>query len=66
MVRNLMKNRSCSFSIKSFQPDEISALLEMYSNWVDAYEEDKVTAVVLLDMSATFDLVDKSILIEKL
>ena len=34
----------------------------MYSNWVDAYEEDKDTAVVLLDMSAAFD---KSILIEK-
>ena len=38
----------------------------MYSSWVEAYQEDKVTAVVLLDMSAAFDLVDKSILIEKL
>ena len=28
----------------------------MYSSWVEAYEEDKVTAVVLLDMSAAFDL----------
>ena len=43
-----------------------TALLEMYSSWVDAYEQDKVTAVVLLDMSAAFDLVDKTILIEKL
>ena len=43
-----------------------TALLEMYSSWVEAYQEDKVTAVVLLDMSAAFDLVDKSILIEKL
>ena len=38
----------------------------MYSSWVEAYQEDKVTAVVLLDMSSAFDLVDKSILIEKL
>ena len=29
-------------------------------------KEDKITAVVLLDMSAAFDLVDKNILIEKL
>ena len=38
----------------------------MHSNWVDALEEDKITAVVLLDMSAAFDLVDKDILIKKL
>ena len=43
-----------------------TALLEMHSNWVQSYEENKYTAVVLLDMSAAFDLVDKSILIEKL
>ena len=43
-----------------------TALLEMYSSWVEAYEQDKVTAVVLLDMSAAFDLVVKTILIEKL
>ena len=38
----------------------------MHSNCVQAYEENKITAVVLLDMSAAFDLVDKSILIGKL
>ena len=38
----------------------------MHSNLVQAYEENKITAVVLLDMSAAFDLVDKSILIGKL
>ena len=43
-----------------------TALLEMYTNWVENHEDDKVTAVVLLDMSAAFDLVDKSILIDKL
>ena len=44
----------------------VTALLEMYSTWVEAAEDDKITAVVLLDMSAAFDLVDKSILIGKL
>ena len=43
-----------------------TALLEMYSPWVEAAEEDKITAVVLLDLSAAFDLVDKDILIGKL
>ena len=43
-----------------------TALLEMYSNWIQSYEENKITAVVLLDMSAAFDLVDKSILLDKL
>ena len=38
----------------------------MYSNWVENYEDDRVTAVVLLDMSAAFDLVDKEILIGEL
>ena len=38
----------------------------MYTNWVENHEEDKITAVVLSDMSAAFDLVDKSILIDKL
>ena len=33
---------------------------------MEAVEEDKITAVVLLDMSAAFDLVDKNILIETL
>ena len=43
-----------------------TALLEMYANWVEAAEQDKITAVVMLDLSAAFDLVDKEILIEKL
>jgi hypothetical protein len=43
-----------------------TALLEMYTNWVENHEDDKVTAVILLDMPAAFDLVDKSILIDKL
>ena len=44
----------------------VTALLEMHATWLEALEDDKITAVVLLDMSAAFDLVDKSILIKKL
>ena len=32
----------------------------MYSTWVEAVEADKITAVIMLDMSAAFDLVDKA------
>ena len=38
----------------------------MYSNWVEAVEQDKITAVIMLDMSAAFDLLDKDILVRKL
>ena len=38
----------------------------MYSSWVEAVEQDKITALIMLDMSAAFDLVDKDILVRKL
>ena len=68
LIQYLEENHILHHSHHGFRKNHstTTALLEMYSNWVDAYEEDKVTAVVLLDMSAAFDLVDKSILIEKL
>ena len=43
-----------------------TALLEMYDVWVDAFDEDKLTAVVMLDLSAAFDVVDTNILLGKL
>ena len=43
-----------------------TALLEMYDGWVDAFDEDKLTAVIMLDLSAAFDVVDTSILLDKL
>ena len=68
LIEYLEENHLLHHSHHGFrkQHSTTSALLEMYSSWVEAYEKDKVTAVVLLDMSAAFDLVDKSILIEKL
>ena len=43
-----------------------TALLQMYDTWIDAFEEDLITAVIMIDMSAAFDVVNHSILIEKL
>ena len=43
-----------------------TALLQMYDRWVRAAHEGQVTGVVLLDLSAAFDLVDHQLLDEKL
>ena len=38
----------------------------MYDRWVRAAADGKVTGVILLDLSAAFDLVEPAILVEKL
>ena len=38
----------------------------MFDTWIDAYERNEVSAVLMLDMSAAFDLVDHEILHRKL
>ena len=43
-----------------------SALIQMFDTWIDAFEQDEVSAVIMLDMSAAFDVVDHSILLDKL
>ena len=43
-----------------------TALLQMYDVWIDCLEQDKVSAVCLIDMSAAFDVVSHSLLLEKL
>ena len=43
-----------------------TALLQMYDRWVSAAADGQVSGVVLLDLSAAFDLVEPSILIKKL
>ena len=43
-----------------------TALLQMYDGWVRAASAGQVSGVVLIDLSAAFDLVDSEILIKKL
>ena len=43
-----------------------SALLQMYDRWIKAAVKAKVSGVVLLDLSAAFDLVESGLLLKKL
>ena len=43
-----------------------SALIQMFDSWIDAFENDEISAVIMLDMSAAFDVVDHDILLSKL
>ena len=43
-----------------------TALLQMIDTWVEAFDKDDVTAVVMVDLSAAFDVVDHMILLQKL
>ena len=43
-----------------------TALLSMYDRWVRAAAEGQVSGVILLDLSAAFDLVEPELLIQKL
>ena len=43
-----------------------TALLEMYDVWNEAQAQGKVSATVMLDLSAAFDVVDSFILVEKM
>ena len=43
-----------------------TALLQMYDHWVRSAGKGQVSGVVLLDLSAAFDLVDPNLMIKKL
>ena len=44
----------------------LTALLQMYDRWVRAAAAGKVSGVILIDLSAAFDLVDSELLLKKL
>ena len=43
-----------------------TAMLQMYTTWLDAIEEGDLAGVCMIDMSAAFDVVDTELLLEKL
>ena len=44
----------------------MSALLSMYEKWVKAASKGQLSGVVLVDLSAAFDLVSPSLLVKKM
>ena len=43
-----------------------TAMLQIYTTWLDALEEEDMAGVCMIDMSAAFDVVDNQLLLEKL
>ena len=43
-----------------------TALIEMFDGWLDEFDNDDITAVIMLNLSAAFDVVDHVILLDKL
>ena len=43
-----------------------TALIEMYTHWIDVLENGDAAGIMMLDLSAAFDLVDHSLLLQKL
>ena len=48
------------------QHSTCSALLEMYDGWLNASSRNKITATIMLDLSAVVDVVDHKLLLDKL
>ena len=44
----------------------VTCLIQMYDKWVEAIEQNDYTGVCFLDLSAAFDMVDHSLLVQKL
>ena len=43
-----------------------TAIIEMYDTWIDSIERGEMAGVMMIDLSAAFDLVDHPILLKKL
>ena len=47
-------------------PSTATALIQMYDRWVEEADQGNMVGVVMVDLSAAFDMVDHDILLEKL
>ena len=43
-----------------------TALLQMYDQWAESAEKDQLMGIMMVDLSAAFDMVDHQLLLEKL
>ena len=43
-----------------------TALIQMYDQWIDEMEDGKMVGLMMIDLSAAFDMVDHQLLLEKL
>ena len=68
MVKYFEENNLIDSSHHGFQSghNTATALIKMIDKWVESFDQGNISAVVALDMSAAFDLVNKSILLDKL
>ena len=68
MVKYLEENNLLHPSHHGFRAKHrtVTALIQMYNTLIDAFERNEVSAVLMLDMSAAFDVVDHKILYSKL
>lgn len=64
-IRNAGLSNSSQSAYKKFHSTE-TALLKIQSDILTAMDEGKVTALVLLDLSAAFDTIDHSVLLSRL
>ena len=62
------KNNIFHHNLMGFRKNRstLTAVLQMYDRWVRGAAAGKINGVILLDLSAAFDLVDSCILVEKL
>ena len=64
MVKYLEENNLLHPSHHGFRAKHstCTALIQMFDSWIEAFEHGEVSAVLMLDMSAAFDVVDHHIL----
>ena len=68
MVAFMDKNRLFNpnhHAYRSFH-STATAMLQMYTTWLEAIEKGDMAGVCMVDMSAAFDVVDHQLLLEKL
>ena len=58
MTNYLEGNQLLNLSPHGFRAthSSVSALIQMYESWIEAFEDDEVSAVIMLDMTTAFNV----------